>query len=75
MVFKFSFKRFIHVGCEKIQTKSIVFEKLFKRIFFSQPSFKKGLQDLLNLTLIGSKFQHSFISLLYVSVKVFLYPE
>jgi hypothetical protein len=44
---KFCFKLFIHLSCEKIQTKSIISKELFKRIFFSQPSFKKDLQKFI----------------------------
>jgi hypothetical protein len=41
MEFKFPFKIFIRLSCEDFQTKSIVSKKLFKKIFFSQPSFKR----------------------------------
>jgi hypothetical protein len=35
------------LSCEKFQIKRIVSKSLFKRIFFSQPSFKKGLQKFI----------------------------
>jgi hypothetical protein len=56
--------------------KVLSLKSLFKKIFFSQPSFKKGLpKSLKNHSLIGSNCQYPFISLLSVVVKVFMYQE
>jgi hypothetical protein len=43
MVFKISFKWFIHLSCENFQIKSIV----SKRFLFSQPSFKKDFKKFI----------------------------
>jgi hypothetical protein len=53
----------------------VLSQSLFKIIFFSQPSFKKFYKSLYNPSLIGSKSQQPFISLLSVAIKIFLYQE
>jgi hypothetical protein len=47
MVFKISFKLFIHLSCENFQIKSIVSNSLFKIILLSQSLFKKDFQKFI----------------------------
>jgi hypothetical protein len=56
----------------KFSNKSIISKKFIQKDFLLSTFIQKGLQKFL-LSLIGSKFQHPFIALLSVTIKVFLY--
>jgi hypothetical protein len=66
--------KFIRLGCQFFQTKSIVSKNLLKRIFLSQPSFKKDLQKFIKNSLPNRiKVPAPIHFLISTATKVFLY--
>jgi hypothetical protein len=59
MMFKFSFKLFIHLSCEILQTKVLSLKKLFKKIFLLSTFIKRYYKSLQNPFLMGSKSRQS----------------